>query len=57
MAEPKIDAYNCAEIDLMMAELKDEMLDNISKQIKMANGQPAIDIDDASLYMEVLSVK
>ena len=57
MADPIIDAYSCAEVDKKLEDLKDEMLENISKQIKMSESSPENGVDIATLFLQVDSVK
>jgi hypothetical protein len=57
MADPVIDAYSCAEVDKKLEDLKDEMLENISKQIKMSADAPKGGVDVSTLFLQIDSTK
>jgi hypothetical protein len=57
MADPVIDAYTCAEVDKKLEDLKDEMLENISKQVKMSSDSPKGGVDVSTLFLQIDSTK
>ena len=52
-----VDAYSCAEVDQKLEELKDKMLEKISKVVVMSDNVNAQSLDDTSLFMKIESIK